>query len=86
MNKTTSKNQNVWGHSENAVRIQVYTPIIAFTVVAIMKQECKLKYSPYEILQILSLTLLNKTPLNELFDKSYPQTIKELDGNQLKMF
>lgn len=80
------KIKTFWGHSENAVRIQVYTAIIAFTVVAIMKQECKLKYSPYEILQILSLTLLNKTPLNELFDKSYPQTIKELDGNQLKMF
>jgi hypothetical protein len=34
----------------------------------------------------LSITLLNKTPLNELFKESYPQTIKELNDNQLIMF
>jgi hypothetical protein len=80
------KIKTFWGHSENAVRIQVYTAIIAYTSVAIMKQRCKLKYSTYEILQILSLTLLNKTQLNELFGKSIPQTIKELNDNQLILF
>ena len=80
------KIKTFWGHSENAVRIQVYTAIIAYTSVAIMKQRCKLKYSTYEILQILSLTLLNKTPLNELFGKSIPQTVKELNDNQLILF
>jgi len=80
------KIKSFWGYSENAVRIQIFSAIIAFTIIAIMKEECKLKYSPYEILQILSLTLLNKTPLDELFDKSYPQTIKELNDKQLTMF
>jgi hypothetical protein len=80
------KIKTFWGYSENAVRIQVYSAIIAYTVVAMIKEQRKLKYSTYEILQIVSLTLLNKTPLNELFDKSYPQTVKELNDNQLKIF
>jgi hypothetical protein len=80
------KIKTFWGHSENAVRIQVYSAIIAYVSVVIMKNKCKIKHSPYEILQILSITLLNKTPLNELFKESYPQTIKELNDNQLIMF
>ena len=80
------KVKSFWGYSENAVRIQVYSAIITYCVVAIMKEKCKLTYTTYEILQILSLTLLNKTQLNELFDKIDPQTIKELKDKQLNMF
>jgi len=80
------KIKSFWGYSENAVRIQVYCAIIAYCTVAIMKEQCKLKYSTYEILQILSLTLLNKTQLNQLFSDAYLQTVKELEHNQLNMF
>jgi hypothetical protein len=80
------KIKSFWGYSENAVRIQVYTAIIAYTTVAILKQVFKIKYSTYEILQILSLTLLNKTPINELFSEPYIKTVKEFEHNQLKMF
>lgn len=75
-----------WGYSENAVRIQVYCAIIAYCTVAIIKEQRKIRYSTYEILQILSLTLLNKTPLNQLFDDAYSQTVKELEHKQLNMF
>lgn len=80
------KIKTFWGFSENAVRIQIYCAIIAYCTVAIIKERCKLKYSTYEILQILSLTLLNKTQLNQLFNDAYLQTVKELQHNQLKMF
>lgn len=80
------KIKTFWGYSENAVRIQVYSAIIAYVSVVIMKNKCRIKHTPYEILQILSITLLNKTPLNELFKESYPQTIKELNDKQLNMF
>jgi hypothetical protein len=80
------KIKTFWGYSENAVRIQVYSAIIAYVSVVIMKNECMIKHTPYEILQILSITLLNKTPLNELFKESNPQTIKELKNKQLNMF
>lgn len=80
------KIKTFWGYSENAVRIQVYSAIIAYVSVVLMKNKCKIKHTPYEILQILSITLLNKTPLNELFKESYPKTIKELNDKQLNMF
>ena len=80
------KIKTFWGYSENAVRIQVYCAIIAYCTVAIIKEQCKIKYSTYEILQILSLTLLNKTQLNQLFDDAYLQTVKELEHKQLNMF
>jgi hypothetical protein len=80
------KIKTFWGYSENAVRIQVYSAIIAYVSVVIMKSKCKIKHTPYEILQILSIKLLKKTPLNELFKESYPQTIKELNDKQLTMF
>lgn len=80
------KIKTFWGYSENAVRIQVYSAIIAYVSVVIMKNRCKIKHTPYEILQILSITLLNKIPINELFKESYPQTFKELNDKQLNMF
>ena len=58
-----------WGYSDNAVRIQIYTAIIAYVTVAIMKEKLKLKHTNYEILQILSITLLNKTQLQQLFQE-----------------
>ncbi len=77
--------KSFWGYSENAVRIQIYTAMIAYVTVAIMKEELKIKYSNYEILQILSITLLNKTQLNQLFEQSYLQNFKELNSNQLNL-
>ncbi|HWK55770.1 MAG TPA: IS4 family transposase [Parapedobacter sp.] len=75
-----------WGHTENAVRIQVYTAIIAYLAVAIVKAKLAVARSNYEILQILSLTLIDKTPLNELLNSDVLQNIKEQKYKQLKMF
>lgn len=72
-----------WGYSDNAVRIQIYTAIIAYVTVAIMKEKLKLKHTNYEILQILSITLLNKTQLQQLFQESYLNNVKEQYANQL---
>ena len=79
------KVKSFWGYSENAVRIQLYTAIIAYVTVAIMKEELKIKYSNYEILQILSLTLLNKTQLHQLFEQPGLQTPQNLNSNQLDL-
>jgi hypothetical protein len=79
------KVKSFWGYSENAVCIQIYTAIIAYVTVAVMKEELKIKYSNYEILQILSLPLLNKAPLNQLFEPPGLQTLKNLNSNQLSL-
>lgn len=80
------KVKSFWGTSENAVRIQVYTAIIAYTTVAIMRETHQLQHSNYEILQILSLTLLSKTPISELFDADDQQNFKELSHKQMNLF
>jgi len=55
-----------WGRTENAVKTQVYTALITYSLVAIIKQQLQSSYSTYEILQILGTSLLDKTPLNQL--------------------
>ena len=80
------KVKSFWGHSENAVKVQVYCAIITFVTVALLKHKMKTQLTQYQILQILSITLLNKAPVNELFQDALLQYVKEQDYNQLKMF
>ena len=80
------KVKKFWGTSENAVKIQIFSAIITYTSVAIIKEKLKSSLTNYEILQILNISLLDKTPLNELITKPYIQNVKELDCNQLKLF
>lgn len=71
------KIKKFWGTTENAVRIQISTAITAYCLVAIVQHDMKLKRSTYEVLQILSISLTDKTPLRELFDKTYSNDVKE---------
>jgi hypothetical protein len=80
------KIKSFWGYSENAVKVQVYCAIITFVTVALVKQKFKTELTQYQILQILSITLLNKTPVNQLFQDALLQYVKEQNYNQLKMF
>lgn len=73
-----------WGYSENAVRIQVYSAIISYLTIAIMKQKMKLKQTNYEILQILNFSLIDKIPVQQLFADYYQQSFKEQSYNQLE--
>ena len=79
------KVKSFWGTTENAVRIQIYSAIITYCLVAIVGNELKLERSTYEILQILGVSLLDKTPINELFTNSNYNNAKEVDCNQLKI-
>ena len=80
------KVKSFWGHSLNAVKTQVYIAIITYVLVVIIKHTLKLKQTQYEILQVLSISLLCKTPLSELFENDYPQYVKELEDKQLILF
>lgn len=71
------KIKKFWGTTENAVRIQISTAIIAYCLVSIIQHNMELKRSTYEFLQILSISLTDKTPLRELFDKTYFNDVKE---------
>ncbi len=72
-----------WGTSENAVRIQIYTAIITYCLVAIAGNDLKIDRSTYEILQVLGISLLDKTPVKQLFTKIDYKDVNELNYNQL---
>ena len=61
------KIKSFWGTTETAVRIQIYSAITAYCMVAIVEHDLKLHRSTYEVLRILSASLLDKTPVKELF-------------------
>jgi len=80
------KIKSFWGHSENAVKVQVWIAVSVYVLVAIAKKHFMLKQSLYEILQVLSISIFEKMPINQLFQKTQLQYFKEQDDNQLKMF
>ena len=71
------KIKRFWGTTENAVRIQISVAIITYCLVAIVQYDMQLNRSTYEVLQILSISLTDKTPLQELFNKTNFNDVKE---------
>ncbi|OFZ52954.1 MAG: transposase, partial [Bacteroidetes bacterium RIFCSPHIGHO2_02_FULL_44_7] len=60
------KIQTFWGYSANAVKTQICIAICAYLIVAIMRKQLHLNRNLYEILQILSVSIFDKTPINTL--------------------
>ena len=54
------------GTSENAVKTQIWIAVCTYVLIAIVKKRLKLSHSLYEILQILSLTMFETIPINQL--------------------
>jgi IS4 transposase len=75
------KIKKFWGNTENAVRIQIYSAIIAYCLVAIIQHDMELDRTTYEILQILSISLTDKTRIRELFNKTNFNNDKERCGS-----
>lgn len=80
------KIKSFWGQSENAVKTQVWIAVSVYVLVAIAKKKFMLEQSLYEILQILSISIFDKTPINQLFSYTQLQYFKEQDSNQLTLF
>jgi transposase len=78
-----------YGTSENAVKTQIWIAISAYVLVAIIRKRLHLEHNLYTILQILSVTLFEKTSLNQLFenfDYKICSDFKEHLYNQLNLF
>lgn len=80
------KIKSFWGQSENAVKTQVWIAVSVYVLVAIAKKKFMLKQSLYEILQILSISIFEKMPINKLFQQTQKQYFKDLNHNQLNIF
>jgi len=79
------KIKSFWGITMNAVKVQMYCAIIAYCLVAIVGNKLKVDRTIYEILQILSISLLDKTPIREILTKCDYKDVKELYDKQLKI-
>lgn len=75
-----------YGTTENAVKTQIWIAIAVYVLVAIVKKRLNTKASLYKILQILSLALFEKTPLDQLVKNTETQMTTTQDNNQLNLF
>lgn len=80
------KIKSFWGRTENAVKTQIWIAVATYALVAIAKKKFMLQQSLYEILQILSISIFDRIPVNQLFQTSNKQSFKELNSNQLNIF
>ena len=71
------------GTTENAVKTQIWIAVCTYVLIAIIKKRLKLDQSLYEILQILSLSMFEKTPINQLFTGE--QEISDTNSEQFQL-
>ena len=75
-----------FGTSENAVKTQIWIAVSVYVLVAIVKKRLNLSASLYEMLQILSLTMFERIPLDQLLNNIGTDDIQSLDANQMNLF
>ena len=75
-----------FGTNENAVKTQIWIAISVYVMVAIIKKRLSVQASLYTILQILSLTLFEKIPLDQLLSDTNLLELNPVPSNQLNLF
>lgn len=84
--KTHLRIKAFYGTSENAVKTQIWIALSVYVLVAIVKKRLALDVSLYKLLQILSITLFEKTPISQAVLAVGSQFDDVDDGNQLMLF
>ena len=80
------KIKSFFGMTENAVKSQIWIAISVYVLIAIIKKRLGLEMELYTILQILSLSLFEKVPLDQLLTNIENKTESEVNPNQLNLF
>lgn len=75
-----------YGNSENAVKAQIWVAVSVYVLVAIVKKRLNLDASLYTLLQIFSVTLFEKIPLNKGFLDTNYSSEHDMTSNQLNLF
>ena len=78
--------KNFYGTGENAVKTQIWIAVCVYVLVAILKKRLHLEASLYKILQVLSVTLFEKMPIDQVFAENYENVSKVEACNQLNLF
>jgi hypothetical protein len=80
------KIKSFWGDSENAVKTQIWIAVCTYLMVAIVKKELKIERNLYEILQIISVSIFDKTQLIQLLNECPLQSSEIELSKQLNLF
>jgi len=75
-----------YGNSENAVKVQLWIAIATYVLVLLLKKRLGLPHSPYTILQILSVSLFEKTPILQALSNDSSENQTSDHCNQLMLF
>ncbi|MDH4086562.1 MAG: IS4 family transposase [Nitrospira sp.] len=75
-----------FGTSENAVKSQIWIAVSVYVLVAIIKKRLKLSTTLYEMLQILSLTMFERMPLDQLLAQAMREDADHMSDKQLILF
>jgi IS4 transposase len=75
-----------YGTSENAVKTQIWIAVSTYVLVAILKKQSRLPHSLYTILQVLSVSLFEKTPIPQLLAEWERHDDQSNIPNQLSLF
>lgn len=75
-----------YGTSQNAVKAQIWIAVSVYLLVAIMKKRLGIPLPLYTLLQILSVSIFEKTPLVELFSPTNYKNLQPHAPNQLSLF
>ena len=78
--------KSFYGTSENAVKTQIWIAVAVYVLVAIVKRRLELESSLHHLLQILSITLFEKTPILQAFQEADPKVSPSAPPNQLILF
>jgi IS4 transposase len=78
--------KSFFGTSENAVKTQIWIAVCVYVLVAIIKKRLNLPASLYTILQVLSLSVFEKTPLDQLLSDMADNHEQTEPTNQLNLF
>jgi len=80
------KIKKFWGESENAVKTQIWIAVCTYLMVAIIKKELKIDRNLYEILQIVSVSIFDKSQLKQLLEECQLQKSEVELSKQLNLF
>lgn len=75
-----------WGESQNAVKTQIWIAVCTYVLVKILKDKLEIPKTMNEILQILSISIFDKTPVNQILKESGNKNDDNNFSNQLNLF
>lgn len=78
--------KTLWGYSENAVKVHLWTAIISYLIIARIKAVCNSPYSISEVATLVRISALERTSLLELVTKQGVSTILKQNANELSLF